>query len=226
MSAITSFKRYRTLKSFIDENLLFYLWGTSIVDMETKTISDINKTRIRVFINDGLAEICSRFAFSSTKVLVLKPEESVSFYRLTPNNPHIVSNFKGNLIKVLRILSPDGIELSTHDKSGISIVNTDSILIPNPEDYKYLTILYQAFPHYDIYGSDDEEVIELPYIALEALRYYVLAKVQAVGSMTEQQEAMQNLQLFEQKLQLLQLEDVMRSEDDELNLLPSIYGFW
>lgn len=218
----------KTLGSFIDDNLKYYLWSTSIVDIDTKEIKDINKTRLRVFINDGILEIYSRFPLAYLNTLVVKVKDEMSYYPLDRDNPSIVSGYNGKILRVIKILDDYGRELPLNQENNpeaINVVNTSNLLVPFPERFKYLTIIYQGYPEYDIYGNDDDKVINLPVLALEALRYYVLSKVQSVGSITEQQEAMMNNQLFEQKLMLLEQDSAIKQQEEDFNLIPSIYGF-
>lgn len=168
------------------------------------TIVEAKRPLILAHINEAMLRLYSRFILKENS-LILETQEGVTTYKLSSRyaqtNPapilgdvlfiqdNVDKPFLDDVIKVMRVMTVNGLDLPINDQENIYSVFTpqpDAIQVPNPLPDSTLGVVYQAKHPLLVHTALSDEV-DLPIVLKGALTAYVAYKV--YSSMNGQENA-------------------------------------
>lgn len=233
-----------TLEDLLKELALGELSNFSVVDRNDPTqIDEQSLDKVILYVNQGLTALYTKFILSQREVIVkrkspfteyyLRPEFAMSNkdstvpWRYLEDTDH--DKFDGNFIKTLQVYDSEGYELYVNDyEQPLSVFTPtfDSLQITDVHQSDRFFVHYQA-NHNPLTKVDmDKQKVVVPVFLLEALKFYVTAKV--LGGMQGEDNTAQsfkNMQLYEAKCSDTESKDLVRTSVTTTNTKLIKRGF-
>jgi hypothetical protein len=124
------------------------------------------------YINMGMLELYKRFSLRTEEAIVYL-DAHTTMYQLIPTNPKVEMLSNCDLMYIQGVYEEDGSRCGMNDEEDVDSILTpsyDTIQVPNPSDYTYLSVVYVATPTRLTTPTD---TIRLPMSLYEALLHYI-----------------------------------------------------
>lgn len=219
------------------------LSGLSIGAEGAGSIPVPSQRKVASFVNTGLKQLYARFNLNE-KELILRISTGVDTYLLTKefadNDPtvglkyiqdNITDPFLEDILKILKVLDVDGLELPVNDKGdelSVFTPNDYTLLVPLPEEDTVYTVVYQS-KHTDIPLTAPivlSQEILLPFILVPALEAYVAYLVfSPMNGQEHTAKAIEHFQRYEMLCSEIEIRDLVSTSRIETHAKLDDRGF-